>query len=68
MYYQCYYLIIKSGSLSGTSHAAVRSIFSTRVHVLTQPPNRPTTIVDDAKIQQKSDMTKPIPFFLSIIC
>ncbi len=41
---------IKSGSLNGTSYAAVRSIFSTRVHVLTQPPNRPTTFVDAPKI------------------
>ena len=42
--------IVKNGSLNGASYAAVWSIFSTRVHALTQPPNQPTTFVDGAKI------------------
>ena len=42
--------IVKSGSLNGASYAAVWSIFSTRVHALTQPPNQPTTFVDGAKL------------------
>jgi hypothetical protein len=42
--------IVKNGSLNGASYAAVWSIFSTRVHALTQPPNQPTTFVDGAKL------------------
>ena len=42
---------IENGSLNGASYAAVWSIFSTRVHALTQPPNQPTTFVDGAKVQ-----------------
>ena len=40
----------ENGSLSGAPHAAVWSIFCTRVHALTQPPNQPTTFVDGGKI------------------
>ena len=47
-----------SGSLNGASYAAVWSIFSTRVHALTQPPNQPTTFVDSAKIMNIFELCK----------
>ena len=56
-----------SGSLNGASYAAVWSIFSTRVHALTQPPNQPTTFVDGAKLNNQTYISKLSHKKLSIL-